>query len=114
MPADVGRTAYGTVNQAGIFVWNGNAIETEDDYNRAIRVRDRCTSSGIKKLEIYENNGAPIFLAIQGQVEPALLDKTKDDPRFAAIQTLKYPIELINPMKERCTGASAGVWAHLL
>ena len=55
------------------------------------------------------NNGESIFLAIQGQVEPSLWGKTKDDPRFGAIQVLKYPIELINLMKERCTGAAAGV-----
>ena len=38
MPADVNRTTYGTVNQTGVFVWNGHAIETEDDYNRVMRV----------------------------------------------------------------------------
>ena len=113
MPADVGRTTFSTVNQAGVFVWNGNAIETEDNYNRAMRVWDRCVTSGIKNCENYENNGESILLAIQGQVEPALWDKTKDDPRFAAIQTLKCPIELINLMKERCTGAAAGVWGQL-
>ena len=59
------------------------------------------------------NNGESIFLAFQGQVEPSLWDKTKDDPRYAAIQALKWPIELINHMKERCTGAAAGVWALL-
>ena len=38
MPANVGRTTYGTINQAGNFVWNGNAIETEDNYNRVMKV----------------------------------------------------------------------------
>ena len=33
MPADVGRSAYGVVNPAGDFVWNGNALDTEDSYN---------------------------------------------------------------------------------
>ena len=46
-------------------------------------------------------------------MEPSLWDKTKDDPRFTAIQALKCPIELINLMKEQCTGAAAGVWAPL-
>ena len=59
------------------------------------------------------NYGEFIFLAIQGHVEPSLWDKTKDDPRFVAIQVLKYPIELINLTKERCTEAAAGVWAPL-
>ena len=55
------------------------------------------------------NNGETIFLAIRGQVEPFLWDKTKDGPRFAAIQILKCPIELINLMKEPCTRAAVGV-----
>ena len=109
MLADVGRSAHGTVTQAGVFVWNGNTIETEDNYNRAMEVWDRCVTSVIKNRDNYKNNGEYIFLAIQGQVEPSLWYKTKDDPRFAAIQTLKCPIELINFMKERCTGAAAGV-----
>ena len=57
MPADVGRSAYGAVNQAGVFVWNGNAIVLEDDCNKAIKVWDRCVSLGIKNWENYENNG---------------------------------------------------------
>ena len=108
MPADVGRSSYGAM-VAGVFVWNGNALDTEDEYNRAMKVWDRSVSSGINQWNNYENNGEYISLAIQGQVEPSLWDKTKDDPRFAAIQTLNCPIELINLMKERCTGAAAGV-----
>ena len=71
-------------------------------------------TSGISQLNNYVNDGESIFLAIQGQVEPSLWDKTKDDPRFAAIQSLKYSIELINLMKERCTRAAVGVWALLV
>ena len=56
MPADIRRSAYGTVNQAGVFVWNGNAIVWEDNYNRTMKVWDRCVSSGIKNWENYENN----------------------------------------------------------
>ena len=97
MPADVGRGAYGTL-VAAVFVWNSNVIDV---------------TSGISQCNNYVNNGESIFLAIQGQVEPSLWDTTKDDPRFAAIQALKFPIELINLMKEMCTGAVAGVWAPL-
>ena len=27
MPANVGRSAYGTVTQTGVFVWNGNVLD---------------------------------------------------------------------------------------
>ena len=33
MPAPVGRNTYGTVT-ASVFAQNGNAIDTEDEYNR--------------------------------------------------------------------------------
>ena len=52
-------------------------------------------ASGMKQYQEYENNCKYIMLAITGQVEPSLLDKTKADVRFAAIQTAKYPIALI-------------------
>ena len=70
-------------------------------------------TSGIKNWDNYENNGEYIFSAIQGQVEPSLWDKTKDDPKFVAIQALKCSIELIILKKERFTGAIAGVWDPL-
>ena len=112
MPADVGRGAYGTIF-ADVSVWNGNMIDEEDQYNRDREIWDRSVTSGISQWNNYVNNGESIFLAIQEQVEPSLWDKTKDDPRFAAIQALKCPIKLINLMKERCTGAAVGVWAPL-
>ena len=112
MPADVGRSVYGAIT-AGVFVWNGNALDTEDQYNRDIKIWDRSVTSGISQWNNYMNNQESIFLAIQGQVEPSLWDKTKDDPRFAAIQALKCPIKLINLMKERCTGAAVRVWLPL-
>ena len=37
IPALVGRSAYGTVT-AGIFIWNGNTIDTEDKYNRNVKI----------------------------------------------------------------------------
>ena len=113
MPADVGRSPYGTVTQAGVFVWNGNALDTEDRYNRDTKIWDRGMTSGISQWINYMNNGESTFLAIQGQVEQSLWDKTKDDPRFGAIQAMKCPIELINLMKERCMGEAAGVWPAL-
>ena len=78
-----------------------------------MKIWDRSVTSGISQWSNYVNNEESIFLAIQRQVEPSLWDKTKDDPRFAAIQALKYPIELIKLMKERCTEAATGVWAPL-
>ena len=59
------------------------------------------------------NNGEYIFLAIQGQVEPSLWDKAKDDTQFAVIQVSKYPIELIILLKDRCTGTMVEVWESL-
>ena len=70
-------------------------------------------TTGINQWNKYKDNGESIFLAIQGQVEPSLWDKTKDDARFPAIQALKCPIALINLMKERCTGGTAGTWEPL-
>ena len=64
MPADVGRSAYGAM-AAGFFVWNGNALDTEGEYNRDMKVWDRSVSSGINQWYNYENNGECIFLAIQ-------------------------------------------------
>ena len=71
MPADVGRSAYGAIT-AVVFVWNGNALDTEDQYNRDIKIWDRSVTSGISQWNNYVNNGESIFLAIQGQVEPSL------------------------------------------
>ena len=84
MPADVGRGAYCTL-VAGVFVWNGNVIDEEDQYNRDMKIWDRSVTLGISQWKNYVNNGESTFLAIQGQVEPSLWDKTKDDQRFGAI-----------------------------
>ena len=54
-----------------------------------MKIWDRSVTSGISQWNNYVNNGKSIFLAIQGQVEPSLWDKTKDDPKTAAIQALK-------------------------
>ena len=37
MSADVGRSAYGAI-MAGIFVWNGNTLDEEDQYNRNMKI----------------------------------------------------------------------------
>ena len=47
MPADVGRSIYGAMNAAGVFVWNGNALDTEDRYTRDMKVWDKSVSAGI-------------------------------------------------------------------
>ena len=46
-------------------------------------------------------------------MKPSLRDKTKDNDRFAAIQTVKCPIALINLIKDRSTGTMTGVWQQL-
>ena len=74
-----------------------------------MKIWDRRVTLGIRQWDNYVNNGESIFLAIQGQVEPSLLDKTKANTIFTAIQVLKCPIELINLLKDRCTGTAAGV-----
>ena len=40
MPVDNGRSAYGAMSAANppVFVWNGNALDTEDQYNRDMQV----------------------------------------------------------------------------
>ena len=78
-----------------------------------MKVWDRSVSSAINQWNKYVNEGESLCLAINWQVKPSLWDKTKDDTRFAAIQALKCPIGLINLMKERCTGGSAGMWEPL-
>ena len=116
MPPDVGRSSYGAMNAANppVFVWNGNALDTEDQYNKDMQVWNRSVSAAINQWNSYENNGEALMLAIKGQIETSLRDKTKGDSRFAAIQTSKCPIGLLNLLKERCTGGSAGVWEPLV
>ena len=58
----------------------------------------------MKQFRDYTNNGEYIMLAIEGQVESSLWDKTKADVRFAAIQTAKCPIALVKLMKLQATG----------
>ena len=65
MPADVGRSTYGAIN-SGVFVWNRNALDTEDQYNRDMKIWDRSVILGTSQWNNYVNNGESICLAIQG------------------------------------------------
>ena len=66
MPADVGRSTYGAVNAACVFVWNGNALDIEDSYTRAMKVWDKSLSPGITQWNKYVNDGESLMLAIKG------------------------------------------------
>ena len=104
---------YGTVDALSVFHWRAPTLDTEKNYSRVLEIWDIILTAGIKQWEEYVNNGEYFCLAIQGLVEPSLWDKTKKDVQFAAIQTLKCPIALINLMKERSTGTMNGVWEPL-
>ena len=100
-----------------MFIYNGNnpaeRLEEQERYRG-----DRSEWESVNKAEIikwnrYEEHGQSIFLAIKGQVEPSLWDKTRDDPGFTDMDASKCPIALINLMNDRCTGAVPGVWAPL-
>ena len=58
------------------------ALDTEEAFNRDLKIVDRNLTAGIKQWKEYVNNGEYLSLAIQGQVEPSLRDKTKDDAQF--------------------------------
>ena len=109
MSTTVHKRDYGTVDAADVFHWRPDALDMEEEYNRDYKIWDRNVSAGIKQWRDYVNNGKYIFLTIQGQVEPSLWDKTKDDVRFAAVQTLKWPIALIKLMKDRSTRTMTGI-----
>ena len=49
MPVDVGRSAYGAMSAANppVFVWNGNALDTEDRYNKDMQVWNKSVSAAI-------------------------------------------------------------------
>ena len=113
MPIAPRRRDYGADDALGVFQWRANTLNTEEEYDRDCAIWERSLGAGIKQAKDYVNHGEYIFLTIQGQVEPSLWDKTKDDVRFAAIQTLKCPIALINLMKEMSTGTMSGLWQPL-
>ena len=88
MPTAPRRRNYGTVDAGGDFHWRPDALDTEEHYERDCKIWDRNYQTGSKQWRDYVNNGKYLFLAIQGQVEPSLSDKTKDDARFATIQVM--------------------------
>ena len=106
VPVPIRKINYGTpgANAGDAFVWNAPTGDTEDDYNTAVIIWKADREAGMKQFRDYTNNGEYIMLAIKGQVESSLWDKTKADVRFAAIQAAKCPIELIKLMKLQVTG----------
>ena len=74
MPAQVNQRYYGTVNANGVFAWNVNTLDTEDEYNRDSKIWERNLTTGIKQWKDYVNDGEYLFLALQGQVERSLTD----------------------------------------
>ena len=108
MPTVVCRRDYGTVNAAGVFEWHADTLDTENEYNRDYKIWDRNVTAGIKQWKDYVNNGRFIFLAIQGQMEPSLWDKTKEDTRFPAVQVSNCQIEFIKLMKDTSTRTMTG------
>ena len=113
MPTRVRKSSYGNPGANGEFIWNAPAVDTEEDNINDTTVWKTGQVSGMKQYQDYVNNGEYIILAIEGQVEPALWDKTRGDIRFAAIQAAKCPIDLIKLMKERATGTQSGPWSPL-
>ena len=63
MPANVGRSTYGAI-VAGVFVWNGNALDTEDEYIRDMKIWEKNVTAGINQWNKYKDNGESIYLAI--------------------------------------------------
>ena len=114
IPPRVRKNTYGHADPAGDFIWNAPAVDTEEDYAHDIIIWKTGQASGLKQYDDYVNNGKYIMLAIQGQVEPSVWDKTKADVRFAAIEAAKCPVPLINLMKERATGTQSGLWPPLV
>ena len=106
MPTRISRSNYGdfTGADADVFTYHGNTpaerMDEEDQYRSDELLWESTFKAGINKWNRYEEHGKSIFLAIKGQVEPSLWDKTMDDPRFAAIKILKCPLALINLMKD--------------
>ena len=79
MPTEPQKQDYSTVDALGVFHWRVFALDMEVDYNRDLKIWHRSLTAGIKQWRDYVNNGKYSFLLIQGQVEPSLWEKTKDD-----------------------------------
>ena len=77
IPARVCKSNYGVLGaNPGEFIWNAPAVDTEEDYINDTTVWKTGQVSGMKQYQDYVNNGEYIMLAIEGQVEPLLWDKT--------------------------------------
>ena len=117
MPAAVNKLNYGAFDNAGVFVFNGaNATERyeqEQDFDMNKKIWESEQREGIRKWNKYQEHSEALFLTIKGQIDRALWDRTMDDAQFAAVEAGKCPIALLNLIKNRCTGAVAGLWEPL-
>ena len=65
-----------------VFEWDGNALDTEDQYNIDMQVWNKSVSAAISQWNSYVNNGEALMLAIKGQIDTSLWDKLVTDSRF--------------------------------
>ena len=109
LPNRIRKDTYGTfVN--GVFVWNAPAMNTEEDYAHDLMMLKTAQQAGQKNYDDYKNDGEFLYLAIQGQVETCVWDKTIADVRYAAVEASKCPIQLLDLLRDRATGTNSGVW----
>ena len=117
MPATVNKLNYGAFNNANAFVFTGaNATEmyeNEQNYEIDKKIWESEQREGIQKWGKYQEHSEALFLTIKGQIDPALWDRTMDNAQFTAVEAGKCPIALLNLIKDRCTGAVAGLWEPL-
>ena len=117
MPATVNKLSYGSFNRADAFEFDGaNAserFESEQEYDVDKKIWESEQREGVRKWGKYQEHSEALFLTIKGQIDKALWDRTMDDAQFAAVEAGKCPIELLNLIKNRCTGAVAGLWEPL-
>ena len=104
-------------NTQGVCVQDGGTPEERLDKDECF-IRDKSMWESESKAGIKELTSGSNIRKVENQFsqpsrdkwKPSLWGKTVDDPGFAAIETLKYPIALINMMKKNpCTGAVAGI-----
>ena len=117
MPATVNKLSYGSFNNAGAFEFDGanptERYESEQEYDVDKKIWESEQREGIRKWNKYQEHSEALFLTIKGQIDKALWDRTMDDAQFAAVEAGKCPIALLNLIKNRCTGAVAGLWEPL-
>ena len=92
MPTRVSKSNYGvfTGADADIFVYHGvtpaERMDEEDRFCSDKLLWESESKARINNWNKYKQHAESIFLAIQGQVEPSLLDKTMDDPRLQPLK----------------------------